>query len=303
MRPVRIYVIGSEGQVARALREAATDDDCIVLTCSSRNDFNLLRRSGIDQALTDFRPDVVINPAAYTNVDKAESEPELAYAVNRDGAQIVAAAAALQGVPVIHFSTDYVFDGKKTAAYLESDPVNPQSVYGSSKAEGEAAVAAANPRYVVLRTSWVYAPYGTNFVRTILRLADDRDRLRVVNDQLGCPTYAADIATAAIAVAKQVAGAGWRNEHAGVTHLAGPNALSWCGFARKIMQQSGRRGRRSVPIDPIATSEYATAAVRPANSRLSSARLAKLFGLHIPPLDHSLSVCMDRLFRQAQVTQ
>ena len=180
---------------------------------AQRPDVDLLRPASIAQALADFRPDIVVNPAAYTAVDKAESEPDQAFALNRDGAGAVAAAAANQGVPVIHLSTDYVFDGTKDAPYVESDPVNPQSVYGRSKLEGELAVAAANPRHIILRTSWVYAPFGTNFVRTMLRLAAERDQLRVVDDQIGCPTYAPDIAAAIIAIAKKVLREGWHAEY------------------------------------------------------------------------------------------
>ena len=295
---MRLYVIGGEGQVARSLREAAAGDDTIVFGYSRRAEVDLLRPSSIRNALADFRPDVVINPAAYTAVDKAESEPDLAYAINREGAQAVAAAAAEVNAPVIHFSTDYVFDGTKDGAYVERDPVAPKGVYGKSKLEGERAVAAANPRHILLRTSWVYAPFGTNFVRTMLRLAAERDRLRVVDDQIGCPTYAPDIANAAIAIARQVAGVRWRQEYAGPTHLAGPDAVSWCDFARKIILQSAARGGRSVPIDPISTSEYPTPAARPANSRLSTARLSSVFDIRVQPLDKSLANCLDRLRQQ-----
>ena len=203
---MRLYVIGGEGQVARSLREAAALDENIVFGYGARPEVDLLQPSSIEKALADFRPDVVINPAAYTAVDKAESEPDQAFALNRDGARAAALAAAQQGVPVIHLSTDYVFDGKKQGAYIESDPVAPQGVYGRSKLEGELAVAEANPKHIVLRTSWVYSPFGSNFVRTMLRLAEQRDRLRVVDDQLGCPTYAPDIAGAIIAIARQVTG-------------------------------------------------------------------------------------------------
>jgi len=292
---MRVYVIGGEGQVARSLREAAARDASVVLGFTSRSEVDLLRPWTIRQALARFRPDVVINPAAYTAVDKAESEPEQAFAINRDGAGTVAAAAEAVGAPVIHFSTDYVFDGHKEGAYVEGDPVAPQGVYGMSKLQGEAAVATAHPRHVILRTAWVYAPFGSNFLRTILRLAAERDRLRVVDDQVGCPTYAPDIADAALAIAGQIAGTGWKADHAGVTHLAGPDSMSWCGFARRIVALSAGGGGRWVPVDPIATRDYPTLAARPANSCLSTARLSSLFGVHIPPLDTSLADCLARL--------
>jgi dTDP-4-dehydrorhamnose reductase len=293
---MRLYVIGGEGQVARSLREAASRDKTIVFGCSGRSEVDLLRSPSINKALADFRPDVVINPAAYTAVDKAEAEPQAAFAINRDGARMVAAAAAEHGASIIHFSTDYVFDGKKVGAYVEDDPVAPQGVYGRSKLDGELAVAEANPRHVVVRTSWVYAPFGNNFVKTMLRLSAERDRLRVVDDQIGCPTYAPDIAEAVIALASRLSGSGWLPRYAGVTHVAGPDALSWCAFARAIVEEAAKRGGRSVPVDPISTSDYPTPAARPANSRLSTARLASVFGIRLRPLTLSLNDCLDRLF-------
>jgi dTDP-4-dehydrorhamnose reductase len=293
---MRMYVIGGQGQVARSLREAASRDNDIVFSCAGRPDVDLLRPASIARALAGFRPDIVVNPAAYTAVDKAESEPDQAFALNRDGARVVAAAAAEQGAPIVHLSTDYVFDGTKAAPYVESDPVNPRSVYGQSKREGELAVAAANPHHIVLRTSWVYAPFGTNFVRTMLRLTAERDTLRVVDDQIGCPTYAPDIAAATISIAKKVIAEGWRPQFAGVTHLAGPDALTWYAFANDILRGAALRGGRSVPISPILSSDYPTPAARPANSRLSTARLASVFDVRQPPLQGSLANCLDRLF-------
>jgi dTDP-4-dehydrorhamnose reductase len=295
---MRLYVIGGEGQVARSLREAAASDENIVFGFSRRAEVDLLNPSSIEKELDKFRPDLVVNPAAYTAVDKAETEQDQAFAINRDGARAVAAAAANQGAPIIHLSTDYVFDGKKIGAYVESDPVAPQGVYGRSKLEGERAVAEANPNHIVLRTSWVYAPFGNNFVRTMLRLAAERERLRVVDDQLGCPTYAPDIASAIIAIARKLSGSGKHSDYAGVTHLAGPNALTWCAFAREILQGGAQRGRRSIPVDPISTSDYPTAAIRPANSCLSTARLESVFDIRLPAMDHSLANCLDRMLQR-----
>jgi dTDP-4-dehydrorhamnose reductase len=294
---MRLYVIGGEGQVARSLRDAARHDEGLVLGFGTRPDVDLLNPYSIEKALADFRPDLVVNPAAYTAVDKAESEPDLAFALNRDGARAVAAAAADLGAPIIHLSTDYVFDGKKKGAYFESDPANPLSVYGRSKLEGELAVAEANSRHIVLRTSWVYAPFGSNFVSTMLRLAAERDRLRVVDDQVGCPTYAPDIANAIIAIAWTLTVSGWNSRFEGVTHLAGPDAVTWCAFAREIVRGAAERGRRSVPVDPISTLEYPTPAARPANSHLSTGRLQSMFNLRLPAMKHSLANCLDRLLQ------
>ena len=296
---LRLFITGAEGQVARALREAAEADAGLVIAYAGRPELDLARPETIAPLIEAFRPDVVINPAAFTAVDKAESEADMAFAVNRDGAGAVAAAAAKVGAPIIHLSTDYVFDGAKDAPYVESDLVAPQGVYGRSKLEGEQAVAAANPRQVILRTAWVYAPFGANFVRTMLRLSAERDALKVVDDQVGCPTYAPDIADAIISISRRIAGDGWRPGYAGVTHLAGPDAVSWCGFARRIVAGSGVRGGKTPPVDAITTADFPTPAKRPANSRLSTQRLAEVFDLRLPPLTASLDSCLDRLIAPA----
>jgi dTDP-4-dehydrorhamnose reductase len=297
---MRLYVMGAEGQVARSLREAATGYADVTVGFGSRPSVDLLHPSTVAAAISAFRPDVIVNPAAITAVDKAEDEPAQAFAINCDGARTTAAVAREHDVPIIHLSTDYVFDGKNKAAYLETDDVNPQGVYGKSKLDGEIAVARANPRHVILRTSWVYAPFGNNFVRTILRLAGERDRIGVVNDQKGCPTYAPDIADAIISISKQVTD--WRQEYSGVTHLAGPDAVTWYEFAREILRQSARRGGPSASVDPITTSDYPTRAARPANSQLSTRRLRTLFGIELPSTEASLADCLDRIIakREAQ---
>ncbi|WP_315778448.1 MULTISPECIES: dTDP-4-dehydrorhamnose reductase [unclassified Bradyrhizobium] len=292
---MRLYVIGSEGQVARSLREAAAANPDITIRCSTRSDLDLLRIEQIERALAEFSPDIVVNPAAYTAVDRAETEPDLAYSINSKAAGAVASAASRLDVPVIHLSTDYVFDGKNPAPYVETDATSPQSVYGRSKLAGEVAVASATDRYLILRTSWVYAPYGNNFVKTVMRLARQRDRLGIVNDQIGCPTYAPDIADAIIAVARQIAGSGWQSGHGGVTHLAGPDEMSWFEFARRIVLDLATRRDCPARVEAISTKDYPTAAVRPANSRLNCDRLNSVFGLRLPHSSQSLRICLDRL--------
>jgi dTDP-4-dehydrorhamnose reductase len=293
---VRLYFFGAEGQIARSLREAATENRDLVIGWGSRPSVDLQRPDLVQRALADFSPDLVINPAAYTSVDLAESEPDLAFAVNDKGAGNVAAAAHALNAPIIHLSTDYVFDGNKDGPYDETDAVSPQTVYGRSKLAGEQAVAAANPRHIILRTSWVYAPFGANFVRTILRLAADRDKLSVVDDQIGCPTYAPDIANAILAIARKIGANGRQANYAGVTHLAGPDAVTWCSFARRILQASETNRNRLMAVDAITTADYPTPAKRPANSRLCCNRLGSVFGVRLPPLDQSLRACIDRLF-------
>lgn len=292
---MRLYVFGTEGQVARSLREAITQCPDIVVGCGGRPDVDILRRDLVENALRAFSPDIVINPAAYTAVDRAEFERDLAFATNRDGAEIVAAAAARLGVPILHLSTDYVFDGKKNVPYTETDPVQPESVYGRSKLEGEFAVAAANQRHIILRTAWVYSPFGNNFVRTMLRLSRERDRLTVVADQIGCPTYAPDVAAAILIIARMIHISGWREELAGVTHIAGPDEVTWFDFAREIMRLSEGNRRHSVTVEPISSKDYPSAAARPANSRLSCERLASVFNIQMPPLQRSLEECLELL--------
>ena len=290
---MRLYVIGAEGQVARSLREAASANPDVTIGCGSRPTVDILDPASVAAAIASFRPDVVVNPAAYTAVDQAEDEPERAFAINRDGAQAVAWIAREYDLPIVHLSTDYVFDGGKAGAYLETDDTNPQGVYGRSKCEGEVAVARANPHHVILRTSWVYAPFGNNFVRTMLRLADRGGRIRVVNDQVGCPTYAPDIAAAIISISRRIRN--WRDEYAGITNLAGPDAMTWYTFACAIFRQSAVRGGPSVMVEPITTSEYPTRAARPVNSGLSTRRLRSMFDIGMPTTEASLADCLDRL--------
>ena len=294
---MRVFVIGAEGQVARSLREAAASADDLVLAFGHRPDVDLLRPESLHSAFADFRPDVVINPAAYTAVDRAESEPDAAFAINCDGARAAALAAAKIGSPIIHLSTDYVFDGRKVGGYVETDPVAPQGVYGRSKLAGELAVMEANPRHLIARTSWVYAPFGSNFVRTMLRLGGERDRIRVVDDQTGCPTFAPDIAVALIKIAHRLHRAEDPSDYMGVVHLAGPDAMTWCSFARAIFAGVAARGGKSPTVDPILTVDYPTAAVRPANSRLSTLNLGSIFDIALPRMEISLSRCLDRLMQ------
>ena len=292
---MRLYVVGTEGQVARALREAAIECPDMTFGCGGRTELDIRYPELVEKALAAFSPDLVINPAAYTAVDRAESESDLAFAINRDGAGNVAAAAARLGIPIVHLSTDYVFDGNKSGRYVETDAVAPMGVYGHSKLAGEHAVAAANDRHIILRTSWVFAPFGNNFVRTMLRLSADRDRLTVVDDQVGCPTYAPDIAAAIMTIGRQIGSSSWQERFAGVTHLAGPDEVSWYDFACKIVRLSETRKARSVTVEAISTAAYPTAAHRPANSRLCCDRLASIFHIRLPPLEVSLEHCLERL--------
>jgi dTDP-4-dehydrorhamnose reductase len=229
-----------------------------------------------------------VNAAAYTAVDEAESDPELAQAINGRGAGIVAAAAAAAGVPVVHVSTDYVFDGTAARPYREDDPVAPLGVYGASKLAGERTVAAATPDYAILRTAWVYSPFGKNFVRTMLRLAETRDEVAVVADQRGCPNCAFDLADGVIAVARNLAGRPGDASLRGVFHLSAEGEASWADFATNVFAISARLGGPSARVREIVTSDYPTPARRPAYSCLDGRKLSARHGVRLPDWRASL---------------
>jgi dTDP-4-dehydrorhamnose reductase len=288
---MRIAVTGREGQVARSLLERARDGTEIVLV--GRPNLDLADPSTIAPALQAARPDLVVSAAAYTAVDMAENEPGIAHAVNAVGAGAVASAAAALGVPVVHLSTDYVFDGSKQGAYVETDQTGPIGVYGASKLAGEQAVAAANPRHAILRTAWVYSPFGKNFVRTMLRLAEARDELTVVADQVGNPTSALDIADAILAAAPQLLSG--RTDVFGIFNLAGTGTTNWADFAREILAASDRIGGPSARVTDLTTAQFPTLARRPANSHLSSEKFARTFGWTAPDWRASTNQVVARL--------
>jgi dTDP-4-dehydrorhamnose reductase len=244
-----------------------------------RGDADITRRDAVLAAVRDSRCDLVVNAAAFTAVDKAEEEPEAAFAVNRDGPAMLAEICAARGLPLIHISTDYVFDGRKTSAYDEEDEVNPLGVYGKSKEAGESAIRGALAEHLILRTAWVFSAHRQNFVKTMLRLAESRSELRVVADQFGCPTPAHPFAEAVLKIAWSIGNGDW-----GTYHLCGAERTSWHGFAQAIFEQRARMTGQPAPLlHPIATSEFPTPAERPANSELDCTKLEARLG--IPPLD------------------
>jgi len=290
---MRIVVTGSEGQVARSLAEKAPLSGHELIAVG-RPDIDLSGEpETIVAAIRAASPDVVVSAAAYTAVDKAESERDLAFAVNERGAAAVARAARLLDVPVIHLSTDYVFDGSKDGPYVEGDPTGPTGVYGESKLAGEAAVRSEQPFSAVLRTAWVYSPFGANFVKTMLRLAGSRDQLSVVADQRGNPTSALDIADGIIAVAANMVSGDSR--YSGVFHMTASGEANWAEFAEAIFAASEQAGGPSAAVAPITTAEYPTAARRPANSRLDSTRLEQVHGVRLPEWRVSLPEIVERL--------
>jgi dTDP-4-dehydrorhamnose reductase len=233
-------------------------------------------------AIDAYQPTAIVNAAAYTAVDQAEDEPNIAHAVNALSAGEVARAAASAGLPIIHISTDYVFDGTKQAPYTEDDKPNPKTAYGRSKLAGEHAVAHANPNHIILRTAWVYSPFGKNFVKTMLKLAETRREVRVVADQFGNPTSAFDIADGIIAAVKSL---DHKPDHhaSGVYHLAGPAEMSWAEFAERIFAESAKCGGPAAQVAHITTADYPTRAMRPGNSRLDSTLFQRAFNWHASP--------------------
>ena len=291
----RVLVVGREGQVASALAEALPRAG-IATSTIARPQIDLMRPDSAAAAIRTHAPTLVINAAAYTAVDKAEDEPELARTMNAVAPGVMAAAAADVGAAFVHLSTDYVFDGTKQSPYVESDLPHPLGVYGATKLEGEQAVVAANNRAVVIRTAWVCSPTGNNFLKTMLRLAAERPALRVVADQWGSPTFAADIAAALARICERLhAQPPPAAEHFGVFHLTNEGITTWHGFASAIMAASARRGGAAVPVEPITTAEYPTRAVRPAYGKLSTEKLARVYGIHLPHWETSLERTIDAL--------
>ena len=291
---MRLVVTGRHGQVAQSLLERAAALN-VDVHAAARPDIDLARPAELERALIDLAPDAIVNAAAYTAVDRAESEPDLAYGINALGAEAVARAAKRLGIPVIQLSTDYVFDGKLDRAYREDDPTDPLGVYGDSKLRGERAVAAANGNHVILRTGWIYSPFGSNFARTMLALANEREEISVVSDQLGAPTNALDLADGIIAIARNLLDRPAATELRGVFHITGGGETNWAGFAAAILAASAAAGGPAARVMPIATSDYPTAARRPANSRLDNSRLAGIHGVRLPCWKQSLQGCIERL--------
>ena len=293
-QPLRIAVTGKTGQVVTALieRGAAAGHEVIAL---GRPELDLAAPAVVASVLKAAAPDVVVSAAAYTAVDKAETERDLAHAINGVGAGAVARAVREIGAPVIHVSTDYVFDGGLDRPYLESDPTSPSGVYGASKLAGEQAVLAEHgDNAAVLRVAWVYSPFGGNFAKTMLRLASDRDEVSVVLDQIGNPTSALDIADGILLVAANLASS---DDPAlrGVFHMTAGGEASWAEFATSIFAASASRGGPSARVKPITTAEYPTPAIRPANSRLDCSRISRVHGVALPHWRDSLDTVVARL--------
>lgn len=290
---MRIAVTGTTGQVVTSLieRGAVAGHEIVAI---GRPGLDLVDPASVSRALEGTAPNVIVSAAAYTAVDRAEIESALAHAVNGAGAGAVAAAARVLGVPVIHMSTDYVFDGTLDRPYVESDAVGPTSVYGASKLEGERAVLAAHDDSAVLRVAWLFSPFGRNFVKTMLRLAGDLDEVSVVADQIGNPTSALTVADGIIRVAANMV-ADKNPGLRGVFHMTASGEASWADFAEAIFAASAARGGAAARVRRIGTADYPWPATRPANSRLDCTRIAEVHGVTLPEWRLMLDDAMNRL--------
>ncbi|MFG1429562.1 dTDP-4-dehydrorhamnose reductase [Xanthobacter sp. V2C-8] len=296
---MRILLLGAGGQLGREITDRAAAR-AVELTGLDHTALDICDPAAVARALEAHRPDVVVNAAAYTAVDKAESEPEIAARINAFAPAHIAERCERYRTPFIHVSTDYVFDGTKAAPYVEQDPVAPIGVYGRTKAAGESAVRSAAERHIIVRTSWVYGAHGHNFLKTVLRLARERDRLTIVADQHGCPTATRDLAEALLTAAEAAAAgdARW-----GTYHFAGDGATTWHGFAAEIVRAAGPRLGRTPEVAPITTADYPTPAQRPANSRLASDLFHRTFGLRAAPWQARVAEVVDTLLADAPATR
>lgn len=295
----RILLTGKDGQVGWELQRTMASLGEVVAV--GHREMDLADPDSIRKVVREIRPAIIVNPAAYTAVDKAESEPDLAMAINGVAPEIMAEEAKRLSAALVHYSTDYVFDGKKTTPYTEEDPPNPLNVYGQTKLAGERAVQAAGAPYLILRTSWVYGARGRNFLLTILKLAGERSELKIVDDQIGAPTWSRMLAETTARILAPICAApnlsAMLAETGGLYHLTAGGQTSWHGFAAKILEYVPRA---AIPMPakliPIPTSEYPTPAARPRNSCLSNEKIMRTFGLTIPSWEASLKLCLQEMY-------
>lgn len=290
---MRILIAGWHGQIARAIAHLAPSETEITALAMGRPALDLCHPPSIRRALLESSPDIVINTAAYTDVERAESEPKKVFELNRDGAEAFAELTAKSNIPIIHLSTDYIFDGRKGSPYVEDDPPAPLNIYGQSKLESERAVT-ANPQHIVLRTAWVYSPSNRNFVKSMLKLAEAQQEIEVVNDQWGSPTYAHHLAELIIKIAVRI-----KNSEKpvpwGLYNAAGKGGTSWFGFAEKIFSYSEQFGGPHALVVPVESSKFPRVAARPRDSRLDCSRLEAEFGQQLPEWTKGVEACVREI--------
>jgi len=290
---MKILLTGKTGQIGKELNNIVGDLGNLITV--DREQLDLSKPNSIEPVILDIKPDIIINPAAYTAVDKAEEEPDLAMTVNAIAPGLLAKAAKKVGAGMVHYSTDYVFDGCSGIPYKEEDPPNPLNVYGQSKLAGEKAVAKIEIPFLIIRTGWVYSIHGKNFFRTIKKLAKEKDILQVIDDQIGAPTWARSLAQRTHQTLKQCLNKKWLENKdpslSGIFHLTCQGKTSWHGFAREILNMSDVS--KNIKLIAIPTSDYHTPATRPSNSLLNNEKIQKVFGLDMPNWEDALKDCMD----------
>lgn len=302
---LKIVIVGRNGQLAWEANQRFQGLGEVI--CIGRPELDLTDIEGMRAEIRRIKPSVLVNTAAYTAVDQAESEPEAAMKINSEAPAVMAEEAKRLGGLFITYSTDYVFDGTKASPYSETDPTAPRNVYGASKLSGEKAVEAVGGSYLIFRTSWVYGARGKNFLKTILKLAGERPELRIVDDQVGAPTWSRELANATKKIIEQLAAQSSSarisigealGDRRGIYHMTAAGSVSWCGFAAAIVEEMGKRGLAKsglAKVAPIPSGEYPTPAARPHNSRLSNDKLRNAFGVALPLWRASLAAVMDEL--------
>ncbi len=295
---MKLLIIGSKGQLGSELVRECKRNDFSFLALDLP-EFNITDTSQVKKTLADFKPSIVINASAYTNVDKAETDLEIAFSVNSDGPVNLAASCDKNRIPIIHISTDYVFDGSKGQPYTESDPVSPIGVYGKSKEQGESKLRSILKQHIILRTSWLYGAYGNNFVKTMLRLGIENEIIQVVSDQYGCPTCAADLAEAVVDISKQIIQSSkiaW-----GTYHYCGSGITTWHKFAKAIFEIASQYQNYKVSsVEAITTAQYPTRTKRPAFSALDCGLIKKHFGINTKPWQGSLEKTIARILKDSE---
>jgi dTDP-4-dehydrorhamnose reductase len=292
----RILIVGAYGQVGAELQRSFADYGEII--CRDRDTVDLAVPDQVRAMVRDAAPNIILNAAAYTAVDRAESEPDVAMAVNVQAPAILAEEALRTGALLVHYSTDYVFDGSKTSPWVETDQTNPLNVYGASKLAGEEAMQKVGGKYLIFRTSWVFGPHGQNYLFTMLRLGRERESLNIVDDQIGAPTSSIELANATRSIVVGVLGGqfGATPNWAGLYHMTCSGSVSWCGFSRAIFARAQALLDGKMPVvNPIPTSEYPTPAKRPLNSCLSNEKLEARFAIRLVPWQAALDEAMRRL--------
>ena len=290
---MKILLTGKTGQIGKELNNIVGDLGNLITV--DKEQLDLSKPNSIEPLILDIKPDIIINPAAYTAVDKAEEEPDLAMTVNALAPGLLAKAAKKVGAGLIHYSTDFVFDGCSEIPYKEEDPPNPLNVYGKTKLAGEKAIAEVGVPFLIIRTSWVYSLHGKNFLRTIKKLAEEKDIIQVVDDQIGAPTWARSIALKTHQILKQCLNKKWLETNdsnlSGIFHMTSQGETSWHGFAREVLNMSNTS--QNIKLIAIPTSDYPTPATRPSNSLLNNEKIHKVFGIDMPHWEDALKDCMN----------